>query len=97
MGRSSTGAGSRSRRRTNEHQRSRSDARAEADGYKFAYIFDAGRNLAILELEHESFGVRTELSFGFLAECCRTSFIEKVFNDQYDNLKFFLEAMLNND
>lgn len=23
-------------------------ARAEADGYKFAYIFDAGRNLAIL-------------------------------------------------
>jgi len=41
--------------------------------------------------------VRTELSFGFLAECCRTSFIEKVFNDQYDNLKFSLEAMLNND
>lgn len=24
-------------------------ARAEADGYKFAYIFDAGRNLAILQ------------------------------------------------
>lgn len=72
-------------------------ARAEADGYKFAYIFDVGRNLAILGLEHESFGVRTELSFEFLAECCRTSFIEKVFNDQYDNLKFFLEAMLNND
>jgi hypothetical protein len=37
-------------------------ARAEADGYKFAYIFDVGRNLAILELEHESSGVRTELS-----------------------------------
>lgn len=72
-------------------------ARAEADGYKFAYIFDAGRNLAILELEHESFGVRTELSFGFLAECCRSSSIEKVFNDQYDNLKFFLGAILNND
>lgn len=64
-------------------------ARAEADGCKFAYIFDVGRNLAILELEHES--------FGFLAECCRSSYIEKVFNDQYDRLKFFLEAMPNND
>lgn len=72
-------------------------ARAEADGCKFAYIFDAGRNLAILELEHESFGVRTELSFEFLVECCRSSNIEKVFNDQYDRLKFFLEAMTNND
>lgn len=72
-------------------------ARAKEDGHEFAYIFDAGRNLAILGLEHESFGVRTELSCGFLAECCRSSSIEKVFNDQYDNLKFFLEAMLNND
>lgn len=72
-------------------------ARAKEDGHEFAYIFDAGRNLAILELEHESFGVRTELSCGFLAECCRSSSIEKVFNDQYDNLKFFLEAMLKND
>lgn len=72
-------------------------ARAEADGYKFAYIFDAGRNLAILLLEHESFGVRTELSCGFLAECCRLSSIEKVFNDKYDNLKFVLEAMLKYD
>lgn len=72
-------------------------ARAKEDGHEFAYIFDAGRNLAILELEHESFGVRTELSCGFLAECCRLSSIEKVFNDQYDNLRFFLEAMLKND
>lgn len=71
--------------------------RAKTDGCGFAYTFDVGRNLAILELEHEPFGVRTELSFGFLAECCHSQSIEKVFNDQYDNLKFFLEAMLNND
>lgn len=31
-------------------------ARAEADGYKFAYIFDVGRNLAILKLEHPACG-----------------------------------------
>ena len=99
MGRSSTGAGSRSRRRTNEHQRSRSEAGCQgkcrwvrADLHR-----QQRQKICTLELSRKLFRVQTTFSDTFIVACCDSGLIEKVLSDNYENLKFFLEAMLNND
>ena len=72
-------------------------ARANADGYGLTYTVSSGKKICTLELSRNPFRVQTTFSDTFIVACCDSGLIEKVLRDNYENLKFFLEAMLNND
>ena len=72
-------------------------ARANADGYWLTYTVSSGKKICTLELSRNPFRVQTTFSDTFIVTCCDSGLIEKVLSDNYENLKFFLEAMLNND
>lgn len=72
-------------------------ARANADGYRLTYTVSSGKKICTLELSRNPFRVQTTFSDTFIVACCDSGLIEKVLSDNYENLKFFLEVMLNND
>ena len=72
-------------------------ARANADGYGLTHTVSSGKKICTLELSRNPFRVQTTFSDTFIVACCDSGLIEKVLSDNFVNLKFFLEAMLNND
>lgn len=71
--------------------------RANADGYGLTYTVSSSKKICTLELSRNPFRVQTTFSDTFIVACCDSGLIEKVLSDNYENLKFFLEVMLNND